>query len=243
MEIIRFFQVHLETPIPYRCVGRRTANVLHIQSHQSSFTAPPTLSIPFFYIFLLESLHLFHFPGTGSQLRIPITVGAMQQDALGKSRNQSMALSSTPVPLHEKRAGGSARRVTRSATRALSGQAATPAIKPVPVKSSRPTQPGNASTATTPPKRSSKRKTQEASRAEVRDSTCVRPEDVARDVNVNGASPPKRARRDDIVEYHGPERRPRPWRDCPLDSYAARVDRINLTRYVTISSSPHFDDD
>ena len=210
--------------------------MLLIQSHQSSFTPPPTLSIPFFHIFFLKSLHLFHFPRPGTQLRIPITVGAMQQDALGKSRNQSMALSSTPVPLHEKRAGGSGRRVTRSATRALSGQMATPAIKPVPAKSSRPTQPANASNATPPPNRSSKRKTQEASRAELRDSTSARPEDVARDVNVDGASPPKRARRDDIVEYHGTERRPRPWRDCPPDSYAARVDRINLTRYVTISS-------
>jgi hypothetical protein len=50
-------------------------------------------------------------------------------------------------------------------------------------------------------------------------------------------SPSKRPRRADVVvvKYHGTERRARPWRDSPPDSYLDRVDRINKTRYVLIS--------
>lgn len=142
----------------------------------------------------------------------------MQQDAVGNPGSPSTVITPTPAPRREKQsAARRPKRVNRFATRAH------PAEKAAPGKSSPVTQPGSANTATTV-KRSPKRKTEKPSRSEA--------------TNPAGASITKRARRADvIVEYHGIERRPRPWRDCPPDAYVARLDRINRTRYVVTSNS------
>ncbi|EPS31146.1 hypothetical protein PDE_06101 [Penicillium oxalicum 114-2] len=51
-----------------------------------------------------------------------------------------------------------------------------------------------------------------------------------------GLSPSKRARLvpDVVVEYHGMERRPRPWRNSPPEAYRHRIERINRSRMFIV---------
>lgn len=94
--------------------------------------------------------------------------------------------------------------------------------------------PAKASPATQ--KASPKRKIEEVSRAEEYDLDFHGLGGAPKPPPPTQGSPSKRTQRADVVvvKYHGTERRARPWRDSPPDSYLDRVDRINRTRYVVI---------
>lgn len=154
-----------------------------------------------------------------------------QHDAVGNPGSPSTVIPPTPAPRRgRKLATGELRRSNRSSTQAATAKMAPPA-RIVPTK--RIIAKPSPATANGSPKR----KIEEPLRSEDYDPYFYGPEGAPKAPNPTEGSPSKRARRADVVvvEYHGKERRPRPWRDSPPDSYLDRVDRINRTRYVVIS--------
>lgn len=143
----------------------------------------------------------------------------IQQYFEGNPGSPSTVIPPNPPPRRGKKPG--------SATRA------TPAKKAAPAKPG-PAMERVSASPVTPAKRSPKRKAGEA----------YGPEDGSPTPKSSGASPAKRARPTPvIVKYHGTEKRPRPWRDSPHDSYVDRVDRIDRSRYVMTSNISTSSDD
>lgn len=127
-----------------------------------------------------------------------------------------------------------AKRSNRSSARAAPAKMAAPARTTVaPVKKQTPTK-----TSPRTPKKGPKRKIEEAPRPEDYDPYFHGPGGAPKPPSPAPAegSSSKRARRADVVvvKYQGTERRARPWRDSPPDSYLDRVGRINKSRYVVI---------
>ncbi|GLI81276.1 hypothetical protein PoHVEF18_009652 [Penicillium ochrochloron] len=136
-----------------------------------------------------------------------------------------------------------AKRSNRSSARAAPAKMAAPARTTVaPVKKQTPTK-----TSPRTPKKSPKRKIEEAPRPEDYDPYFHGPGGAPKPPSPAPAegSPSKRARRADVVvvKYQGTERRARPWRDSPPDSYLDRVGRINKSRMFIVGQQVRENDD